>query len=164
METGAESWEASLFDPEAALDYAMESCEALAERAGVALKRGSRARFARIEGDGDKLAQVFINLISNAIKHNTNPRPEVVVSSRLTRDVYEVAVADNGPGIAEAERERIFVKFARGGSGQTGGAGLGLAISRQIVERFKGELSLARSRSGAKFTVRLAVAPASTGT
>ena len=55
-------------------------------------------------------------------------------------------------------RERIFAKFAHGGTGQTGGAGLGLAISRQIVERFDGELALARSRTGAKFTVRLAVA------
>ena len=162
LETGGPSWEVSLFDPEAALDYALESCEALAERAGVALKRGPRARFARIEGDGDKLAQVFINLISNAIRHNSGPQPEVVVTSRVIRGTYEVAVADNGPGVPEADRERIFAKFTRGGTGQTGGAGLGLAISRQIVERFKGELVLDPSRSGARFTVRVAVATRTT--
>ena len=105
---------------------------------------------------------MFINLISNAIRHNTSPRPEVVVTSRVVRGIYEVAVADNGPGIPEADRERIFAKFTRGGAGQTGGAGLGLAISRQIVERFEGELALQPSRSGARFTVRLAVATRTT--
>jgi signal transduction histidine kinase len=161
LETGGPSWAVSLFDPEAALDYALESCEALAEQSGVALKRGPRARFARIEGDGDKLAQVFINLISNAIRHNASPRPEVVVTSRVVRGTYEVAVTD-GVGVPEADRERIFEKFTRGGAGQTGGAGLGLAISRQIVERFKGELALQPSRSGARFTVRVTVATRTT--
>ena len=162
LEAGGPSWEVALFNPEAALDHALESCEALAERAGVALKHGARARSASIEGDGDKLAQVLINLISNAIRHNTGPQPEVVVTSQLVHGIYEVAVADNGPGVPEADRERIFAKFTRGGTGRTGGAGLGLAISRQIVERFGGKLELEPSRSGARFTVRLAVAASTT--
>ena len=100
---------------------------------------------------------MFINLISNAIKYNTSPEPAVTVSSLLRDGLYEARVSDNGPGIPEAERERIFDKFARGRASRQSGAGLGLAISRQIVERFDGSLLLATSRfGGAEFIVRLA--------
>lgn len=149
------------FDPEMALDQAMQSCEALASTAGVTLKRAGQARKAWVHGNQDKLAQVFINLISNAIKYNTNTMPVVTVSSTLRKGVYEARVADNGPGIPEHERERIFVKYARGGAPRQVGAGLGLAISRQIVERAGGSLSLATGKSGgAEFIVRLKPQPA----
>ena len=156
MESGKPAWETAPFDPDAAIDQAMESCEALARAAGVTLKRSHRARRAVIVGDHDRFAQVFINLISNAIKYNTNPRPTVVVSSSLSKRVYEARVVDNGPGVPPGERERIFVKFARGSAPDQSGAGLGLAISRQIVERFGGQIYCANpTKSGAVFIVRL---------
>ncbi|UUP18311.1 sensor histidine kinase [Nitratireductor thuwali] len=159
MESGGPAWEGTSFDPETALDQAMESCEALARTAGVALKRASRARKALVYGDRDRFAQVFINLISNAIKYNTSREPTVTVSSVLRMDVYEARIADNGPGIPEHERERIFVKFARGPMPKQFGAGLGLAISRQIMERLGGSLSIAAGKSGgAEFIVQLATA------
>jgi signal transduction histidine kinase len=144
------------FDPETALDQAMESCEALARAAGVTLQRPARARNARLRGDADRLAQVFINLISNAIKYNTSRDPVVVVTSAVCTDLYEVRVLDNGPGIPIDDRERIFAKFARGSSSRQSGAGLGLAISRQIVTGFeRGSLSLEQSElGGAQFVVR----------
>jgi signal transduction histidine kinase len=159
LESGKPAWETEQFDPEAAIDQAMESCEARARAAGVTLKRGRRARGVRIGGDRDRFAQVFINLISNAIKYNTDPAPAVTISSALRKGVYEARVADNGPGIPAGERERIFVKFARGPVPRQSGAGLGLAISRQIVERFGGELHLASSAVGAEFVVRLQIEP-----
>ncbi len=156
MEGGEPAWEETSFDPETALDQAIESCEALARAAGVALKRPARARKALIVGDRDRFAQVFINLISNAIKYNTSAVPEVIVSSALRKGVYEARVADNGPGIPHNERERIFVKFARGPAPRQGGAGLGLAISRQIIERFGGQIYCAdTTKPGATFVVRL---------
>jgi Na+/proline symporter/nitrogen-specific signal transduction histidine kinase len=157
MESGKAAWNAAPFDPEQAVSQAIESCEALARTAGVAVKRAHRARRATVVGDRDRLAQVFINLISNAIKYNTDPRPTVTISSSLRKGVYEMRVADNGPGIPASERERIFSKFARGPVTNQKGAGLGLAISRQIIERFEGELSLtpSSSGSGAEFVVRL---------
>src|SRR5690606_23412448 len=84
MESGKPAWETAPFDPEVAIDHAMESCEALARAAGVSVKRSRRARGAVIVGDRDHFAQVFINLISNAIKYNTDPRPTVTVSSSLS--------------------------------------------------------------------------------
>jgi signal transduction histidine kinase len=158
-ENGEPAWDKTPFDPETALDQAMESCDALARKAGVTLKRSGRPRSAFVYGNHDKLAQVFINLISNAIKYNTSAEPAVTVSSLLRTGVYEVRVADNGPGIPENERGRVFDKFARGRASRQSGAGLGLAISRQIVERFDGSLSLAASKSGgAEFIVRLQAA------
>jgi Na+/proline symporter/nitrogen-specific signal transduction histidine kinase len=156
MENGEPEWEMSLFDPEEALGRAMESCEALARASGVSLRRGGRARRALVRGNRDKLAQVFINLVSNAIKYNTSADPVVVVSSSARRGVYEARISDNGPGIPEAERERIFMKFARGPMPRQVGTGLGLAISRHIVERLGGRLSLAAANpGGAEFVVSL---------
>ena len=156
LENGAGEWEMKPFDPEDALERAIESCEALAHSAGVTLKRRGRARKVLMEGDGDRLAQVFINLISNAIKYNTSQDPVVTVSSMARKGVYEARIGDNGPGIPESERDRIFVKFARGPMPRQVGAGLGLAISRQIVERFGGSLELATPKGGgAEFVVTL---------
>ncbi|HKJ62853.1 MAG TPA: sensor histidine kinase [Hyphomicrobiales bacterium] len=143
------------FDPECALDQAMESCEALARAAGVSLTRSTKASGASIEGNPDKLAQVFINLISNAIKYNNRPAPSVTVSSTFRKGIYEARVADNGPGIPESERAHIFDRFARGINRRQLGAGLGLAISRQIVSRLDGNLLLATSKQGgAEFIVQ----------
>ena len=161
MESGEPAWETTLFDAETVIDQAIEVCEALAHAAGVTLRRSSRTRDARIDGDRDRLAQVFINLISNAIKYNTNVRPIVTISSILHDGIYEVRVVDNGPGIPESERERIFAKFARGSMPGQIGTGLGLTISRQIVERLGGELSLAPGNAqGAEFVVRFMLSTA----
>lgn len=156
IERDESGWEKTLFDPETALDQAMESCEALARAADVTLKRSKRKRKSLVHGNRDKLAQVFINLISNAVKYNNSSAPVVIVSSAMRKGVYEARIADNGPGIPESERERIFVKFARGPMPRKAGAGLGLAISRRIVEQFGGSLSLSTPGSGgAEFVVRL---------
>ena len=112
-----------------------------------------------VEADEDRLCQVFINLISNAIKYNTSDAPQVTVRSALRDGAYEVEIADNGPGIRAEERERIFSKFVRGWAHtQTGasGAGLGLAISGQIMRRLGGTLALVPGEGpGACFRVTL---------
>ena len=130
--------------------------DALARDAGVTLRRAGRARRASVIGNSDKLAQVFINLISNAIKYNTSASPVVTVSSRVRKGVYEARVVDNGPGVSGEDRDRIFARFTRGPLPRKQGAGLGLAISRQIVEAFGGSLMLATDRrKGAEFIVQL---------
>src|SRR5690625_2852584 len=161
MEKGQPYWDVSPFDPDQALDQALESCEALAQSSGVRLRRIKQGRPVLILGNFDKLAQVFINLISNAIKHNNNDRPVVTITSISDEGAYEARIADNGPGIAADDRERIFGKFERGSNAERAGAGLGLPISRQIVERFGGELALNGDRpEGAEFIVRIKVARA----
>ena len=98
-----------------------------------------------VVANADRLSQVFINLIANAIKYNTSATPRVRVSSRVRDGSYEVLVEDNGPGIRVDERERVFSKFMRGWAHtQTHekGAGLGLAISWEIMRRLGGSLTL----------------------
>ena len=159
LEHGEAPWQLTRIDPELALDNSIRICQGLAAGARVRLLEGERARGTMVEGEADRLSQVFINLISNAIKYNTSRTPWVLVSSRIHHDSYEVLIEDNGPGIRADERELIFSKFRRGWAHtQTSapGAGLGLAISWQIMRRLGGSLSLASGAGrGACFRVSL---------
>ncbi|MET3925427.1 sensor histidine kinase [Devosia sp. 2618] len=160
LERGERSWENLPVDPEAALDRALTVCEALLRQRGVVLRRGQRAAPSIVEGDADRLCQVFINVISNAIKYNDSDTPVLAVTSSIRAGKYIVEIADNGPGIARQERKLIFEKFSRGqrAVGDQSGAGLGLAISRQIVTRMNGSLDLVQgSLPGACFRIRLAL-------
>jgi len=159
LERGERPWVLERVDPEAVLDGSMRACQGLATHAGVRMLQGARANGVWVEANADRLSQVFINLISNAIKYNTSAEPYVRVSSAIDGDTYEVLVEDNGPGIRADERESIFSKFRRGWAHtQTParGAGLGLAISWQIVQRFGGSLTLMPDTgTGACFRVAL---------
>lgn len=163
MERGERGWTNVPIDPEAALDQAIEVCSALARRRNIEMVVSQRARSARVSAESDRLCQVLINLISNAIAYNDAGQPVVEVRSSARRGKYVVEVADNGPGIAGAERQVIFEKFSRGQHGAAttpSGAGLGLAISRQIVAKMHGTLELVpHSRPGACFRVTLPLLP-----
>jgi Na+/proline symporter/nitrogen-specific signal transduction histidine kinase len=160
LERGERTWDNVPTDAEAALDRAMTVCEALLRQHGVKVELGERASATMVEGDADRLCQVFINLISNAVKYNDSDAPVMRVTSSVKAGSFVVDIADNGPGIAKGERKLIFEKFARGqrGAADQSGAGLGLAISRQIVTRMDGSLDLVPGPlPGACFRVRLAV-------
>jgi two-component system, OmpR family, phosphate regulon sensor histidine kinase PhoR len=108
-------------------------------------------------GDSDRLQQVLINLIDNAVKHGGGGPVNVSVSS--DPGLVRMTVADSGPGIPVAEQPRIFEKFYRAGSSLTrspGGTGLGLYISRELVQRMGGRLDVrSEPGAGAAFTVEL---------
>jgi two-component system OmpR family sensor kinase len=140
---------------------------AVAERLGVrAAERSVRVAnlltdFPLIIGDGDRLAQVFTNLVDNAIKH-TPEGGEVRLHGEHSHGWITIHVDDNGVGIPPDELSRIFERFYQldkaraGGSGR--GVGLGLAISREIVQAHGGRL-IAQSEQGqgSRFTVQLPV-------
>jgi Na+/proline symporter/nitrogen-specific signal transduction histidine kinase len=159
LEHGEAPWALLPIDPEAVLDQSIQVCQSLAAASGVQLLEGPRVQGVSVEGEADRLSQVFINLIANAIKYNTSEAPWVRVASELRDGRYEVRVEDNGPGIRADERELIFSKFRRGWAHtQTPvpGAGLGLAISWQIMRRLGGALTLEDGRGGgASFRVSL---------
>lgn len=160
LERGERAWQNVPVNAEAALDRALTVCDALLRQRGVSVELGDRARTTMVEGDADRLCQVFINLISNAVKYNDADRPLLRVTSSVKSGSYVVDIADNGPGIAKNERKLIFEKFSRGqrGAADQSGAGLGLAISRQIITRMNGSLDLVQGPlPGACFRVRLAV-------
>ena len=100
--------------------------------------------------DPEKLQRVLFNLIQNAIRH-TPADGSVVVRAAPAGDAVEIEVADTGSGIAAGERDRVFEPFYRGGTDAartSDGAGLGLAISRAIVEAHGGRIWLADAGAG----------------
>jgi light-regulated signal transduction histidine kinase (bacteriophytochrome) len=102
-------------------------------------------------GDKAQLAQLFQNLIGNALKYGGNP-PQVAVSARRDGEVWRVCVADNGIGIAPEHHQRVFRMFQRLHTREEySGTGVGLAICRGIVERHGGRIWV-ESNTGAGAT------------
>ena len=95
----------------------------------------------------EQIQRVLFNLIQNAIRH-TPADGSVTVRAEVAGDVVQVEVADTGSGIAEADRNRVFDAFFQGGARSNGSAGLGLAISRAIVEAHGGQIWLEPSAGG----------------
>jgi two-component system OmpR family sensor kinase len=104
----------------------------------------------QIEADPDMVARVIRNLVENSRRH-AGPDGTVAVSSTAVDGQLRVAVDDDGPGIAPAERERIFDRFHRSDAARdraAGGAGLGLAIARSIVTAHGGSIEAGDSPLG----------------
>ncbi len=133
----------------------------LAEKAVATTAELFRARGARIEllkpavvptlrADPDRLLQVLINLLSNAAKFVPEGRGEVSLRLRVNPGLLAVEVQDNGPGVPPEQRTLVFEKFRQGGDAKNRpqGTGLGLPISKRIVEHFGGTMWL-RSAPGA---------------
>jgi signal transduction histidine kinase len=110
-------------------------------------------------GDERRLAQVLLNLLGNAIKFTEVGSVRVV--AHRDGDAFVVAVADTGPGIAEADRQRIFEEFQQADSSSTrkkGGTGLGLSIARRIVELHGGRIWVESTVGrGSTFSVRVPI-------
>ena len=112
-----------------------------------------------VVADRDRLIQVVINLLSNAVKFVTPGEGEVIVRLVAEAERLRVEVQDNGLGISAADQKVIFEKFRQGGDTMTNkpaGTGLGLPISRQIIEYLGGRLGVASELGkGATFSFTL---------
>lgn len=113
------------------------------------------------EVDADRLKQVFINLISNAISYTPQgSQVKILLSSDINS--FEVNVIDNGPGIAKEDIANVFDRFYRGEKARTrsarGGYGLGLAIAKKIVDLHQGDILVeSELGSGTTFKVRIPI-------
>lgn len=130
--------------------------------------RNSSGSLPDIAGDGDRLAQVFNNLVENAIKH-TPAGDTVMITSETEIGTVLVHVQDSGPGIPPEEAARIFERFYQLDKARKGGpahsVGLGLAIASQIVQAHGGEITVkSEVGKGSVFTVRLPVSRPDEGT
>jgi signal transduction histidine kinase len=115
-----------------------------------------------IMGDAEELRRALWNLIDNAVRH---ARTRVEVAARVDHDQAVVSVSDDGPGIPPQDRERVFERFTRLDGARersSGGAGLGLAIVRELITRSGGTVALTSARPpwNIRAELRLPLAPA----
>jgi signal transduction histidine kinase len=113
------------------------------------------------EGDAERVHQVVVNLVENAVRHS--PRPgRVTIAASAAGSRVRVEVSDQGPGIPDGEAERVFERFYRADAARSadgGGAGLGLAIARWIVELHGGDIHVERAEPrGCRMVVELPAA------
>ncbi|RED14013.1 sensor histidine kinase [Pontivivens insulae] len=136
---------------------ALDATEPLMRRAGVQPDYAPGAEIP-VLADRDRLAQVFINVLSNAVKYGLGLPPRIKVEAVQGPQEVTVTITDNGPGIAEADADRVFEKFSRLGEATlAGSAGLGLPISREIMRNLDGDLTLRSGEGGACFVITLPV-------
>lgn len=124
------------------LKQALEGNHAYAEQFNVTYELESELPEVMVNVDANRLMQVFANLLSNAAKFS-QPGGKVLVAIERMDQRIRVAVKDNGPGISDEFKDRIFQKFAQADSSDTrkkGGTGLGLSITRAIVEQMGGSI------------------------
>jgi signal transduction histidine kinase len=123
---------------------AVAAMQSFAAQSGIELAcvAAPGAERAQVDVDRDRLAQVLTNLLSNAIKFS-GPGSTVRTQVETAADRVRLAVADEGAGIPEAFRERVFQRFAQADgadSRRQGGTGLGLSICKTIVEELGGHI------------------------
>ncbi|HEY5487579.1 MAG TPA: ATP-binding protein [Candidatus Limnocylindrales bacterium] len=127
--------------------------------AGVTFELRDEGRGWLAVADPDQLDQVLWALLDNAVKYGGQQgRVDVLIASDDSVDRLEVTIADHGPGVAEADRSRLFARFSRGaGSGSGEGTGLGLYVSRQLLRAMGGDLWLEPTSAapGASFMLSL---------
>ncbi|TVQ33596.1 MAG: histidine kinase [Wenzhouxiangella sp.] len=142
IEAGHAEWHNSDVDLYAIVKQAMASISSRFEEKGAALELCGDSRLAPLRADADRLVQVMLNLLSNALKVIPAGSGQVVVDLQENSDGVTVTVSDNGPGISKAEQAEVFDKFRQVGDRDQHreGTGLGLPISRQIIEHFGGRM------------------------
>lgn len=143
LEQGQAEWRMTDADPAAILEDAVAATGGLFRGKKCDLKVDIRPATGAVRADRDRMMQVFINLLSNAAKFAEPDNGQVTVVGRPDDSGYLVEVTDNGEGVGPQDRELIFEKFAKARDRNTGrpsGSGLGLTISRHIVEHHGGRI------------------------
>ncbi|MCJ7874648.1 ATP-binding protein [Phaeobacter sp. J2-8] len=139
-----------------ALDQAVAAAAAGEEDATLVIRRDTEAEECLLETDFDRLGQVFINLIANARKYCDAASPELTIHASVQEGgEVQVDFVDNGSGIPPEARDLIFEKFSRVSPQRAGGAGLGLSICRQIMDRLGGAIDYVPGEGKTHFRVTL---------
>lgn len=158
LDSGRSEMNMARFPFGAAIDAVLRSIELEAHRHHHELTRSYPDSLPIIIGDRGRLEQVMLNVLGNAVKYTPDGgHIHVTAGESSTGDKVWMEVADDGIGIPEADRSRIFERFYRvdkARSRESGGTGLGLSIATEIVQRHNGTLSLV-DREGPGTTVRL---------
>ena len=143
LESGTAELSVEPIDVNAAIKAALDTISGMAKNAGVAVSTAPAPDGLSIRANGDRLRQVLINVLSNAVKYNDADEPEIELRSQVRNGVVQIDVIDNGGGVSREDAAMVFEKFARGSrSDRSQGAGLGLPISRAIMRAMHGDLTV----------------------
>jgi hypothetical protein len=157
MEAGKVEWKHQPVSLAEVVERAVTSTSSLIEHSGLEFRVDQDQDLPVILGDRDRLIQVLINLVSNAVKFTK--RGFISVSASREEDGATLTVADTGVGIGPEDKDKIFEKFKQVGDTLTDkpqGTGLGLAICKQIVEHHKGSIRVdSQPGGGSVFTIFL---------
>ena len=157
LESGAQSMAREEVAPSRLLESAVAALEVQAKNAGVTFDLTGADTLPSVRGDPDKLAQLFLNVLDNAVKHS--PRGTTVhVRGERDDGALVVRVRDAGSGLPRGAQTRLFQRFYRGDNAQRDGAGLGLAIAQAIAQAHGGSIRASNVEGGgAEFAVRLPI-------
>lgn len=152
LESGTVNWTVEPVHLARAIERARQATLSQDNKTRLELDIETSASDVMVMGDFDRIAQVFINLITNVVKYGHQTAPRITVRARRRGEMIDVDVHDNGPGIPLDQQGRVFEKFTRLTSENlAGSAGLGLAISREILRNLGGDLRLVEVDSGTLF-------------
>jgi signal transduction histidine kinase len=156
VEAGRMELQPTTFELPGLLDNAMSMVRERATRQGVSLTTETDPSVGLMEGDERKVKQILFNLLSNAVKF-TPGGGRVTLAATADDGQVEISVRDTGVGISAEDQVRIFEEFTQVGPGATQeGTGLGLALTRRLVELHHGRLTVASEPgAGSTFTVWL---------
>ena len=158
LESGELTWSLEQVRLDLLVEQTIEAMRPAATAGAVRLQANLEPAATR--ANPERLQRVLFNLIQNAIRH-TPPDGSVTVRSEQIGEEVLLEVADSGAGIPDADRDRVFEPFFRGGPDAArtdGGAGLGLAISRAIIDAHGGRIWLGDARSGTSVRIALPAA------
>lgn len=159
LESGRTQFNLSEFDPGVLLEECAGIVQPKVEDLHLSLDVQISSDLPTIEADRDKIKQVILNLLSNAYKYN-KAGGAITLKAGKTDAGLEISVRDTGRGIAEEDLDHLFQKFfrAHGSEQQVTGSGLGLSISKRIVEAHGGQIGVdSKLGVGSTFTVVLPV-------
>jgi signal transduction histidine kinase len=155
LESGDLAWSMERVRLDLLVREAVEAMRPAADAEAVIVKAELAPSLAAARANPERLQRVLFNLIQNAIRH-TPPDGSVTVRAESIGDAIEIEVADTGSGIAVEHRARVFEAFYRADGARTdAGAGLGLAVSRAIVEAHGGSIWLEQAAVGTRVRFRL---------
>jgi signal transduction histidine kinase len=157
LESGRIPFHSELFDPAELLQECVSMMREKAVEKNLRLNLYLQDTLPKLKADKDKIKQVVLNLVSNAINYN-KPAGTITVSAQRLLDKLVITVSDTGQGIRPAEIEHLFDKFYRSQSTEAAaqGTGLGLAISKKIVEAHDGHIEVQSEIGvGTTFSVHL---------